>query len=257
MSFSTYVKASLPDLHLDQEPEITFDDVVFRLYNYMPASFLEEVKVVRRLIDLNNIRALFYNDAFDQRGNLTETELESALEHQTILPDYVFDFLDTYTSNEKRVKNIGKIFVRYFQIEGDRARGFLKEYLQFEREVRLLTTAYTGKKLGFDLDRQFQFEETSDDFVHFILSQKDREGIVFPLEYRDLEEIFATSQTPIERHQRFNRFKFHRFEELYIRRQFSKQALLFYFIQFLIVDSYYRLDEKVGKGVIESIGRYE
>ncbi len=83
-----------------KSPEITFEELIARLEINLSKEDLEKTNVLRRFVDINNIRALLMEEAIDPRGNLNEKELDEALLVHAVLPDYVFDFLDQFEKDD-------------------------------------------------------------------------------------------------------------------------------------------------------------
>jgi hypothetical protein len=81
-----FLAASLPPLVLGQKPDITFDELMNRFEINLTPEDLEKSKVMRRFIDLHNIRSLLLEEPIDPRGNLNEKALDEALLIKNILP---------------------------------------------------------------------------------------------------------------------------------------------------------------------------
>ncbi len=108
-------------------------------------------------------------------------------------PPFLTDFLQKYDTLQDRLKYFSALVVGYFRYEIPRAHGFLKRYLQMERELRLLFVGFRAKALGRDLFTELQFEDPSDDFVAQILAQKDSKEFEPPQSYADLKPFSKNS----------------------------------------------------------------
>lgn len=97
-----FVVPSLPPLSLQEKPQISFAELMTRLEMNLSKKDLEKTQVLRRIVDIYNIRALLTEEPIDLRGNLNEKELDEALLVHTVLPDYVFDFLDQFEKQRTR-----------------------------------------------------------------------------------------------------------------------------------------------------------
>src|ERR1700690_56778 len=109
-----FVVPSLPPLSMHDRPEITFDELMTRLEVSLSENDLKKVKVLRLFIDICNIRALLMEEDIDPRGNLTEKELDEALLVHTMLPVYVFEFLDQFERVNDKIKNFSGLLALYF-----------------------------------------------------------------------------------------------------------------------------------------------
>src|ERR1700722_2117384 len=133
-----FVVSSLPPLVIGERPEITFDELMARLKINLSKHDWEKVRVLRRFVDMYNIRALLMEEPVDPKGNLNEKELDEALLVHTGLPDYVFEFLGQFEKTVDKIRNFSGLLARFFNEEIPKQEGFLRRYLQFERECRLV-----------------------------------------------------------------------------------------------------------------------
>lgn len=244
---------SLPPLSLVEKPEITSEKLFAYLELNLTKSDLEKTRVLRRLIDINNIRSLLLEERIDVRGNLNEKELDEALLVKNVLPEYVFDFLDLWEKASDRVKNFSELLSAYFTHEIPHSSGFLKKFLIFERECRLVLLALRAKPLGRDLVRELQFEDMSDPFVMHILAQKDAPQYEPPEEYRELKERFASCHgDPWLENKVFAEYRFKKIEEMSEDQLFSIDQVLAYMAKLMIVEYLFELDEQRGKLILDT-----
>ncbi|HSW86896.1 MAG TPA: DUF2764 family protein [Rhabdochlamydiaceae bacterium] len=249
-----FVAPSFPSLVLGQKPDISFEELKTRLHINLTKDDLEKTVVFCRFIDLNNIRSLLLGEPIDPRGNLTEKELDEALLVKNILPSYVFDFLDQYESVEDKVKNITGLLTRYFAEEIPKQKGFLKKYLIFERNWRLVMLGLRAKETGRDVIRELQFEDFSDPIVAGILAQKDASQYEPPLEFMELKEILAScGSDPLEKYKAFAAWRFQKIEEMVQRPLFSIDWILSYMARLIIVEDWNELDENKGKVILDDL----
>jgi len=214
---------------------------------------MEKVRVFRLFIDLNNIRALFLEEPIDPRGNLTEKELDEALLIHNILPDYVFDFLDQYDEATEKIRHFSGLLSFYFKEEIPKQTGFLKKYLQFERDWRLVVLALRAKQLKRDVIDELQFEDFSDSLVAQILAQKDADRYEPPQEYLEIKDLLAScGSDPWQKHKVFAAWRFHKIEEMVDHPLFSIDWILSYMAQLLIVEDWNELDEQKGRMILDT-----
>jgi|SRR5882724_10984424 len=119
-----FVVPSLPPLSMQERPGITFEEFMARLEVSLAKSDFEKTKVLRRFVDIGNIRALLMEEPVDPRGNLNEKELDEALLVHASLPDYVFEFLDQFEKVADKIKNFAGLPALYFNSESRSTRGF-------------------------------------------------------------------------------------------------------------------------------------
>ncbi len=253
MSNYYYLAASLPPLVFGEVPEISFVELSGRLALNLTKKDFEKTQVLRRYIDLQNIRSLFLEEPIDPRGFLSEKELDEALLTRTGLPEYVFDFLDQYELLSDRIRYFSSLLVHYFAEEGPKQDGFLRKFLQFEREWRLVLIGLRAQEMGRDLSRELQFEDPKDPFVQDLLVQKDMDRYAPPMEYQEIKEMIAASGfDPWERYRAFAAFRFSKIEELVDTPLFSIDQILAYLAQLMILESMNELDKKRGKAILDA-----
>lgn len=254
MSNYYFLAASLPPLVLGEKPEITFEELKERLPINLTKADLEQAQVLFRFLDLQNIRALLLEEPIDPHGNLNEKELDEALLIRNILPVYVFDFLDQFENLPERVKHLYGLTSIYFMEEIPKQKGFLKKYLTFEHEWRLVMSALRAKELGRDIVQELQFEDFSNTLVAQILAQKDAPTYEPPEEWQELKElILACGSDPWERYKAFATWRFKKIEELVERPLFSIDWILAYLAQLVMIEHWNDLDETRGKMILETL----
>jgi len=248
-----FLAASLPPLALGSRPDITFDSLAKMLaLNLSPEDYQKTV-VIRRSIDLANIRALLMEDRIDPRGNLNEKELDEALLVHDGLPQYVFDFLERYDTLAERIRNFSQLMATFYSEEIAKADGFLKRYLKFEREWRLVVLGLRAKTLKRDAAKELQFEDFSDPLVAQILAQRDSEKYDPPPEYTELKDLFqAAGSDPWKLHKAFDEWRFYKVEDMVKTPLFSIDWILAYMVQLLIVEHWNELNEKEGNMILDT-----
>jgi hypothetical protein len=248
-----FILPSLPPLSLLDRPEITFDELMKRLELNLSKADWEKVVLLRRFIDIQNIRSLFMEETVDPKGNLSEKQLDEALLTHSILPEYVFDFLDQFEKVGDKIRNFSGLSVRYFQEEIPRQQGFLKKYLTFERETRLVLLALRAKVVGRDVARELQFEDVADPLVAQILAQRDVDRYEPPSEYAELKELFLNAAyDPWEEKKAFAAYRFKKIAEMAEEKVFSIDQILAYVAQLIQVENFYELDAEKGKMILET-----
>jgi hypothetical protein len=248
-----FLVPSLPPLSLKERPEITFQKLKELLRVNLSKGDLAKTEVLKRLVDINNIRALWQEEEIDPRGNLNEKELDEALLTHAHLPEYVFDYIGQFEKVSDRIKNISGLMARFFQEEIPLQKGFLKRYLTFEREWRLVMVGLRAKQTGRDVARELQFEDFSDPLVAQILAQKDSGSYEPPAEYAELKEILdSCAYDPWEEHRLFAKWRFAKIEEMAGSALFSVDQVLAYMAQLMLVEYANELDEERGKMILDT-----
>lgn len=247
-----FVAPSLPALVLGRVPEMSFKELMVRLQLNLSKGDLQQVEVIRRVIDLQNIRALYAHESLNSFGNLSEKELDEALLVEADLPEYVFEFLRQFEGEKEKVRNFSGLLSRYYTEEVKHTSGFLKDLLILQREMRLVLLALRAKKTGRDVVHELQFEEFTDPMVAHILAQKDQEDYDPPHEYVDLKrKIEECGGDTFEQYRAVCVYEFEKIEEMTGYPLFTLDWILGYLARLLLVERMHALDEKRGEEVMQ------
>ncbi|MBA3957628.1 MAG: DUF2764 family protein [Parachlamydiaceae bacterium] len=249
-----FVATALPPLQIGVPPEISFEEFETLLQDNLTANDDDKTEVIRRFYDIQNIRAFWKNESLDPRGGLNEIELETALLDQAGFPTYVFDFLNRYDSTKSRLEHFPELVSTYFTAEQKHATGFLQDYLRFEREWRLVFTAFRAKQLGRDLTKELQYEDPDEDLVAQILAQKDSKTFIPPNGFQELQPLFEEhSDDPLALYKALCEYRFSKVEEMLDIDLFSIDRLLGYMVQLIIVEKWFELDKQKGTEIVNQI----
>ena len=254
MTNVVFLGSVLPPLFFGSRISISFSDLMSLFHMNMSNSDWEKAGVIRRYIDLKNILQILKNEIIDPRGNLSEKELDEALVNRDGLPQYLFDYLDTYDSTEEQIRHFSSVFVQFFKDPDQQKGEFLQFYLNVEREWRLILAAFRAKKLHLDLAKELQYEDFTDPMVVELLARKDSEHFEFPFGYEELGVLLKSlGGNPLEQYQRIAEFRFHQIEEKTQDTPHSIQFVLGYLIQFMTVEDWNALNEKQGNNLLTTL----
>jgi len=247
-----FVAPSLPSLMLGDTPEISFEELSYRLELNLSKKDLKKFETLRRMIDLQNIRSLYAHTPLDKRGNLSEKELDEALLVEADLPEYVFDFLGQFEEADEKLSHYFGLLSRYYAEEIESETGFLKDLLILQREMRLVLAAIRAKKLKRDITQELQFEEFSEPMVAHILAQRDMDTYEPPLDYQDLmQNLHACGDDPWEQYRTVIGYEFDRIEEMTGYPLFTLDWILGYAARLLLVERWNALDKEQGAEIVE------
>lgn len=247
-----FLAASLPTLTVGEKQEVTFDAFKTSALENLSAKDVGKMIVLLRLIDFENVRAHLNKYPLNHRGNLNEIELDEALLTQSELPDYFFEFLGKYESAQDAVKNITELFSIYFNTEIPKQKGFVKHYLEFEKQFRIVLAALRAKEVHRDVIKEMQFEDLSDLLVASVIAQKDMDLFEPPENFSELKDIFVkTRNDPLERALAIDQYRFKKIGELVEAPLFSIDWILAYMLQLIIVERVWELDAVKAEAVFQ------
>lgn len=250
-----FVGTALPPLHIGEKPEISWEGLQRLLVDNLTEKDYTQTKVLRRYFDILNMRAFLKKEPLDPFANLNQYDLEGVLLGQFfLLPPYVKTYLDRYETNEERIYHFPELIAAFFRDEVDSNSGFLKHYLNFERNLRLVLTAYRAKQLNRDIAKELQFENPDENIIVQLLSQKDAKTFEPPEEFEDLKPILEENYaSPLALHKALNEYRFKKIEEMGGLDVFSIERILSYLARFFIVEKWMALDKEQGLQIVDHI----
>ena len=251
-----FLNASLPPIRIGEPVELSHNDFSLLLEVNLNSADLSLVGVIRRFYDIQNSRYLWMGQPLDPYGSLNQDELEDSLVTGIGIPDYLYEFVEKYDEKEERLHHFPLVISQYFATETPHARGFLREYLEFERALRLVFTALRAKRLNRDIMNELQYEDPNDDLVAQIIAQKDSKTYEPPARYEKVKGLFENyAENPTELYLALAEFRFTEVEELLGVDIFSIERTLGYLVQLIIAEKWLSLDKQKGKEILESIVR--
>lgn len=255
MAHYYFLGTLLPSLSLDSPPEISFEDFDTLLRDNLSKRDYEKTLTARRFFDLLNLRALWIGDEIDPRGEMSEQDILEALVSRTGLPFYVYEFLDRYPDLENRRLRFPFLLARYFQTGEELHDPFLKKYLNFERELRLVMTAFRAKKLGKDLSVEFQYENPDEELIAQLLAQKDAKEVILPERFSKLETILKNeTYDPLALQKALDTYRFETIESwVDMADHFSIERILAYLLQLIIVENWFKADKVKGIQIVDTL----
>lgn len=249
-----FLGTQLPDLRIGEAPEIGFSELDQLFKENLSDRDYAKARTIRTLYDIINLRAYWKGEPLDPYGNLSANDLEEALVTRSVLPAYVFEFIDKYETNEERLRHYPELQAVFFREEIKNASGFFRYYLTLERELRLILVAFRAKKLGKDIYKELQYEDPEEDFIAQILAQKDAPSYEPPEKYQDIKVLFEQYyDKPIELHKALIEYRFNKIEEKLGYEPFSLDRILAYMIELIMVEGWQRMDQQKGLEIVDNM----
>jgi Protein of unknown function (DUF2764) len=251
-----YLATVLPKLTLGEKPEISFHEFITLLQDNLTPSDYDKTRRLRWFYDLLNIRAYWKGDPLDYWGNLDEVQLEDAVlvREGGELPNYFYEYLDEYEHKEDRQKHFQQVISDYFRSEAINNTGFLKKLRSFERNLRLVMTAFRARQLGRNLAAELQFEDPEEDIIAQLLAQSDAKVFEPPQGFEDFKSILERNyDNPLQLQKAIIEYIFNWIEDELEFDYFSIDRILGYMAQFILVERLMRLDKEKGLKVLDNI----
>lgn len=249
-----FLGALLPELVIGEVPKIGFEELDQLLRDNLSAGEYSKTKAIRSLFDIFNLRSYWKGEPLDRYGNLSYGDLEEALATRSMLPGYIFDFIDKYSSNEERLEHYPELLVAFCRHASAQASGLFDYYLALERELRLVLAAFRAKTLGRDIYKELQYEDPEEELIAQILAQKDAVAYQPPEKYEEISHLFKRlSDKPLELQKALLEYRFNKIEEKVGLDLFSIDRILAYMIKLIIVERWQRMDKEKGLKIVENV----
>lgn len=244
----------LPELHIGEPPEIGLREYEQLLQENLTNDDFAKTRTIRNLYDILNLRLHWKGEPLDPLGNYDEGELLEAFATRSMLPSYIFNFMDKYESVEERLKHFPALLATFFSEEIKRASGFFKAYFILERELRLVLTAFRAKKLNRDVTIDLQYENHEEPLIAQILAQKDSPSYEPPEKYEELKTLFERySHLPLELQKALFEFRIQKIEEMLGLDMFSADRILGYFVELILIEKWQQMDKQKGLEIVDSM----
>lgn len=251
-----YIGTALPALYFDVPPEISLSEFEHLLKDNLTEHDYEKTQVIRNAYDILNLKSLWLEEELDFWGNYDAHALEEALVSQVGLPQYIYDFIEAHEKVEDRIRYFPALLARFFKEEtAKHPKGFLHDYITFEREWRLVFLGFRAKKLGRDLSVELQYEDPEEDFIAQLLAQKDAKTFEPPEKYHELKVIFDKfSDDPMALQRAVDEYRFNYIENLVSEAdEFSIDRILAYMACLIIVQKWFEQDKAKGAQIVDTI----
>lgn len=244
----------LPELHIGEVPEIGFREYKQLLKENLSASDYAKTRVIRNLHDIFNLRFYWKGEPLDPFGNLKDSDFEEAFATRSMLPSYVFEYMDKYENKSEQLHHFPALLATFFNEEIEQSSGFFKAYLILERELRLVMLAFRAKKLNKDVFAELQYEDPEESIIAQILAQKDSGSYEPPEKYEELKVIFDKYQNqPLELQKALIEFRFNKIEEMLGLDLFSADRILAYLVELMLTEQWQHMDQQKGQKIVSNM----
>ncbi|MDR1887183.1 MAG: DUF2764 domain-containing protein [Prevotellaceae bacterium] len=256
-----YLISSLPELFFEAGHFKNSDFLHLRDYILENISDGDAVYVHDLLgnIDNYNLIAAVYGKrrAWKKGGKYDEFRSPDDSE-KPVLPEYMSDFLeyiDSYKAEYKTnpdepaaEKYLSELY--YDKMESS-DNPFIAKWFKFDREMKNIQTAYTGRRTGISAENYFV---KKDDITEFLLKNASPDfGLSRERDY--VPDLFRALETPnlLERENRLDMLRWNQIDEINIMEYFSIDVALGILQKACIADRWLALDSVEGKKMFRKL----
>jgi hypothetical protein len=252
-----FLGSALPLLSLRVKSDVTYAELLSLMEWNLTEKDKGIVRIFKAYIDLKNLKQLWLREPLDHRGNLNEKSLNEALFSKDGLPEFVFEFIEKFASDEDRIKNFPYLLVRFFEEEKKgRKSDFLDFYFGLEHRIILITTALRAKKTNKDLPEEFSYEDKLDFLVKKLIDQGAASHLEMGKEQMEIADLFENHyKEPKKLYLAFLEYRFQKIAEEAEKKPFSIDQIVGYLAGIMLIEDYFRLNEGVGKKILDGLLR--
>jgi len=244
-----FLISSLPTLEFGKKPPIDFHQLFFSYKMNIEGKDFEKVRRFLLYFDCQNLVNLWREKPLDPWGYLDKKGIDEALLVDTVLPDFVFDFLKKYPEKEQRITYFPELLSSFFKTMIYEEKGFLKDYFVLQRSIRLLKTAFFTEDVG----KELFFEDLSDLDIKDLLKRKNNYSDK-RFDYKELAKILGNQKLdPLTLYTEYMKFQFYMIDRLLIENPFSIDQLIGYLAKLRIVEEMSKLDKEEGDKIVDEI----
>lgn len=253
MNLTFFTASALPELHVRVKPEMSFHGFMQLCHDSLTAHSMEVLGTIQEYIDVVNIKRLLKKTPIDNRGRLSEKELDDALVSLEGLPEVVIEYLRTYESEEERIQYFARCLSSYLEWRSEHSKGFVRRYFAHEKMVRLALVAFRCARQGLDVVEQLSFEDPKDPFIASLLVQKDVGQFTFPYEIESLGEYMEKAHSPVDEYKALMEYMMSFAKKEGMQDVFSLDYIASYMVQLLALENWDAMDAQTGTGIIEGM----
>jgi hypothetical protein len=251
-----YLIAGLPELALEQ-PKLpyTVSSFLEQLSETLSAEDQEAVRLLRYPYDHEALLAIVKQEsgAAHPWGCFSRDDLEAGLREPGRLPAYFHDFHAACQEEstpwpELSLEN--RLTRRYYDYALARAKGFLHDWLTFERDLRNLLAAWNARTYELDLRGQL----IGDNEVTRALANSHASDFGLPNDYTYVDRLFQEMEQdqPQQREKGIDLIKWDFIEEATTFYYFTSEVLLGYLLRLMLLERWDGLSATAGRRMLES-----
>ena len=215
----------------------------------------QKVELLHTCFDVENIVNLKAGRAqFSQLGNLDREELEEELARPERLPRFISEVLEAYADPENsdfeeidRSKALERSLLEaYYRTCGSSKSRFLREWSEFDRNLRNVCAALTARRLGIPVSQVL----VGEGYVAEALARSSAADFGLKGEVGYLDRVIAAisdEENLLEKEHRIDSLRWEMSEELTTFDYFNIEFILGYLIRVGIVARWLALDRERGE----------
>ncbi len=205
--------------------------------------------------NLNLISLLEKNEQkFDELANLSQTVLEEEVKTPTVVPRYMFDFIEDFNSGTESSDDISltnRLNAAFFEQVSNHDNNFISKWFEFERNLKNVITALNCRRLDIDLEKEL----IGDDFVVEMIKKRNSGDFGLTGELPFLSRVLQLYDggSVMDREYGIDMIKWDFLEELILFKNFSIDRVLAFVLQLRMAERWLKLDKEKGREILKNI----
>lgn len=254
--------AGLREYALDTENK-NFDAVAIReeIREQLSGKDLGYVDLLYTYYDIENIINMrAQRSQFNTLGNLTREQIEQELQHPELLPDFLTEVIAAYRDPENSdfeeidtaIAFERSMFNAYFKKCLSSKCKFIREWSEFDMNLRNVCAAYTARRAGIEIERVV----VGDNFVasSLVRSAAADFGLKGEVDYIDqVMEAVTNDRNLIDKERKIDLLRWDHAEDMVTFDYFNINRILSYLLKINIIHRWVMLDPKIGRQMLDKL----
>lgn len=254
MSYYYFLETALQPLEFPDKPDTDFGFILHLYEENLSESDKKSVNLLRKYIDVLNIRSFYLGYPINNQGCLNQEELAKALEDSEYFSQQIFDVLNQHEENRDKIKHFPSVLKVFYDEHIEKGCEFLKWFFSFEKYSRIILCAFRCKNIKKDILEELSFEDPLDPVVSEVLSQKDSPHFESPSGFEELVELLHLSKgSPKRQYHDFSEYRFRMIKQHIDMSTFTLDWVLGYLALFMILDEYHNTNPEEGANTLNKM----
>lgn len=233
-----FICTLLPPLKVGKKASLSFKELDILLNDNLSKQDYLKTGKLRSYYDLENLRAFLQKKPLSPYGNYTQRDFEEMHRGQAEMPSNWSNFFEKHRELSSQRRFFSQLIVHHFREVFLTSRDFLREYIDFERKIRVLQAYYRANQLQRDLTLELQYEDQEEPFIREVLDQHKSGRLEFPEGFLELKNLLESHyhHSPVQLHRAICEYRFQKIRSFIKGSEFSIDYILAYMAQLILIE---------------------
>ena len=261
-----YLVAGFPDLFFDDSKvSVNLNEFRSMLEENLPEDDMNIIRLFFYRYDNQNILAKLQDkeDSYDQRGNLSEVDLEALFaavkegsDSAALLgiPSYIGEFVEAFKKDTPLIEGKSweiQLSELYYNYATSQSNAFVRNWFLFERDMQNILSAGQCRKHDFPVEKQL----IGNSEIVEKLSRSNARDFGLDNEFPFVEAILKTIEEDDlkDYEKKIDRIKWDYLDDEVFFHFFTIEKLFSFIVKLSIVERWLSLDKKTGKELLNDL----